>query len=37
VQEADFPELSPDEFETLLDSSDVAFYSASEGLEADLL
>jgi hypothetical protein len=33
VQEEDVPELSQDEFELLLDSSDFAFYSASEGLE----
>jgi hypothetical protein len=33
VQEADIPELSHDEFVSLLDSSDFAFYSASEGLE----
>jgi hypothetical protein len=36
VQEADNPELSADEFKSLLDSSDIDFYSASEGLEADM-
>jgi hypothetical protein len=36
VQEADIPELYADEFKSLLDSSDIEFYSASEGLEADM-
>lgn len=39
MQEADIPELSPDEFEAyklLLDSSDVALYSASEVFEGEL-
>jgi hypothetical protein len=37
VQEADSPQLCPDDFQSLLDSSDVDLYSASsEGLEADL-
>jgi hypothetical protein len=36
VQEADIQELSADEFELMLASSDYDFYSASEGLDADL-
>jgi hypothetical protein len=36
VQEAGVAELSPDEFESMPDSSDVAFHSASEGFEVDL-
>jgi hypothetical protein len=36
VQEADIPELSADEFGSLLDSSDIDFYSVLEGLEADM-
>jgi hypothetical protein len=40
VQEADIPELSADEFEfatkLMLASSGPDFYSASEGLDADL-
>jgi hypothetical protein len=36
VQEAVIPKLSANEFESLLDSSDIDFYSASEGLEADM-
>jgi hypothetical protein len=35
VQEADIPELSADEFESMLASSEYDFYSASEGLDAD--
>jgi hypothetical protein len=36
VQEADIPDLSADEFESLLDSSHIYCYSASEGLKADM-
>jgi hypothetical protein len=36
VQEADIQELSADEFESMLASSEYDFYSASEGLDADL-
>jgi hypothetical protein len=36
VQEADNPELSADEFESMLASSEFDFCSASEGLDADL-
>jgi hypothetical protein len=36
VQEADIPELSADEFESMLASSEYDFYSASEGLDVDL-
>jgi hypothetical protein len=36
VQEADIRELSADEFESMLASSEYDFYSASEGLDADL-
>jgi hypothetical protein len=35
MQEADIPELSQDEFESLLDSSDYAFYSVSDGFESE--
>jgi hypothetical protein len=36
VQEADIPELSADEFESMLANSEYDLYSASEGLDADL-
>jgi hypothetical protein len=36
VREADIPELSADEFESMLASFEPDFYSASEGLDADL-
>jgi hypothetical protein len=36
VQEADIPELSADEFKLMLASYGYDFYSASEGLDADL-
>jgi hypothetical protein len=36
VQEADIPKLSADNFESMPASSEYDFYSASEGLDADL-
>jgi hypothetical protein len=36
VQEADIPELSADEFESMLARYEYDFFSASEGLDADL-